>query len=68
MRWNCNKGELSMRKRVEPITVEEFEEHWKHIKYQLEIEGLKPSQKDKEVIRKVLTGEMDIRHLTDGIL
>ncbi|GAA5417374.1 hypothetical protein Pryu01_02437 [Paraliobacillus ryukyuensis] len=57
-----------MRKRVEPITVEEFEEHWKHIKYQLEIEGLKPSQKDKEVIRKVLTGEMDIRHLTDGIL
>ncbi len=68
MKWNYEKGELSIRKRVEPITAEEFEEHWKQIKYQLEIEGLKPSTKDKEAIRKVLTGEMDTKHLTDDIL
>lgn len=57
-----------MMKRGEPITVDEFEEHWKQIKYQLEIEGLKPTSEDKEAIRKVLTGEMDIKHLADGIL
>ncbi|GGM34550.1 hypothetical protein GCM10011351_20640 [Paraliobacillus quinghaiensis] len=53
--------------RGKPITAKEFEEHWKEINYQLEIEGLKPTTEDKEAIRKVLTGEMDIKRLTDGI-
>ncbi|GGM43552.1 hypothetical protein GCM10011351_31930 [Paraliobacillus quinghaiensis] len=44
---------------------EEFEEHWKEITYQLELEGLKPDAEDKESMRQVLMGEAPLSTLRE---
>ena len=48
-------------RRSSPISKEQFENNWKQVKYQLELEGLNPTEADKEVMRKVAMGEMPMQ-------
>lgn len=44
---------------------EEFEKSWESVKYDLELEGFTVTEEDKEVIRKVVLGEMSREQLIE---
>lgn len=53
--------------RSEAISQERFDENWKHVKYQLELEGFHVTEKDKEVMRKVAIGEKPRKYLSENL-
>lgn len=45
------------------MSQEEFEKSWEDVKYQLELEGFKVTEKNRENVRKVMMGEMSRKDL-----